>query len=396
MACTLSGRLATRFLAALLGLMSWQGDAEAQPIRTERVSFNPGTSGTVLAGRLHGGEIVDYVLNAHGGQRMVLDMSTTNAAAYFNLMPSGNPSAIHIGSTAGNHFDDILPSSGDWVIRVYLMRSAARRNEAADYTLSIHIGGAAHSVPAGDFADENAGGPDFWQVHGVAAGDYLNVRGGPSTGHSVIARVVNGQAFRNLGCRGSGNGRWCHVEAPNGLLSGWVAGRYLREAGGPPAPSPVVPASDFADGDFGGPDFWQVTDVPRGDYLNIRTGPSSKYSIIARAPNGQTLRNLGCRTSGKSRWCHVETPDGRYGGWAPGRYLREGAPPAAAGPAITIPSGSNISPDIHIRPTGVTEVGWPGGCTVLYNPAGRRIQAGSSCSAGQLQMSDATIVRIRR
>jgi len=121
--------------------------ATAQNIRTERVSFAAGSSGSVVQNRISGDQIVDYVLNAGGGQRMVIDMSTNNPSAYFNLIPSGSPSAIHVGSTAGLHYDGILPSSGDWVIRVYLMRNAARRGESANYTLSVHIGGAAASRP---------------------------------------------------------------------------------------------------------------------------------------------------------------------------------------------------------------------------------------------------------
>ncbi|MEV8468774.1 hypothetical protein AB0T83_18605 [Fluviibacterium sp. DFM31] len=151
---------ATILLMALLQPVV-SAPAAAQGIRTERVSFAPGTSGSVIQTRLVGQDIIDYVLNARGGQRMVIDLATDNPSAYFNLMPSGDPKAIHIGSTEGNHFDGTLPASGDWVIRVYLIRAAARRDETANLTLSIHIGGASHSVPATDFADGDAGGPDY-------------------------------------------------------------------------------------------------------------------------------------------------------------------------------------------------------------------------------------------
>ena len=103
--------------------------SSAQGTRTERISFAAGTSGSVLQGRLQGDNIVDYVLDARSGQRMVVDMSTSNASAYFNVMPSGSPEAIFIGNIDGGHFDGTLPESGDWVIRVYLMRSAARRRD---------------------------------------------------------------------------------------------------------------------------------------------------------------------------------------------------------------------------------------------------------------------------
>ncbi|WP_208993840.1 MULTISPECIES: SH3 domain-containing protein [unclassified Labrenzia] len=74
-------------------------------------------------------------------------------------------------------------------------------------------------------------GPDYWEVTGVPANDHLNVRSGPGGRNPIVATAPNGFRFRNLGCQGSGNSRWCHVETTNGQTSGWVAGRYLREPG---------------------------------------------------------------------------------------------------------------------------------------------------------------------
>lgn len=364
--------------------------ATAQDIHTERVSFAPGSSGTVIENRISGDQIVDYVLNAGAGQRMVIDMSTTNPSAYFNLMASGSPAAIHMGSTAGLHYDGVLPSGGDWVIRVFLMRNAARRGETADYTLSVHIGGAAASAPVSDFADAEAGGPDYWQVAGVQA---LNIRSGPSTSNQVIGRAANGQVFRNLGCRSGPSHRWCHVKAANGMMAGWAAGEYLRESG-PPA-SPGTGHGYATEAAAMGPDFWEVVGVPPGDKLNIRSGPSTQYTIVARAPNGKSLRNLGCQGHGDARWCHVQTRNGKHDGWASGAYLREGGAPSGGGAPLTIPASSNIAPDLHFRPTGEIEAAWASGCTVLYNPAGQQITAGSSCTQAQLIASDLWVAQAR-
>jgi hypothetical protein len=75
----------------------------AQGIRQERVSFKAGSSSATLTGSLKGDETVDYVLNARAGQSM----------------------------------------------RVALMQRAARRNETADYTLSVGITAAADAKVAG-------------------------------------------------------------------------------------------------------------------------------------------------------------------------------------------------------------------------------------------------------
>ena len=224
-----------------LGLLAAASAAEAQS-RVERVQFAPGASGTLIQGTIRGDEAVDYLLGASAGQRMIVSLQTTNASNYFNVTAPGAAAAMFIGSTSGSSFSGMIPSSGDYRISVYLMRNAARRNEAASYSLSVQIlgsGQAAAPRPPPDYADGNAGGPDYWQVTGLAPGDRLNVRGGPSTQYGVVAQLDNGQVVRNLGCTQSGATRWCKVEPPGGG-SGWVAGRYLREAGYA-APAPARP-----------------------------------------------------------------------------------------------------------------------------------------------------------
>ncbi|MDS9469998.1 SH3 domain-containing protein [Paracoccus sp. MBLB3053] len=225
----------------------------AQPIDESRISFPAGATGTTLKGRIAGEQITDYLLNARAGQSMTIDFAPSNASGYFNLMIGNDPAAIHVGSTSGNHYKGVLPKDGDYRIRVYLMRNAARRGEAADFTLKVAIGAAASATEAapapdpagGDFADGLSGGPDWWQVTGVAAHDTLNVRAGPGTSNGVIGKLANGDRVRNRGCSMNGETRWCHVEMPGDQpLSGWVAGRYLAEAGAPAAaPGPEAHGS---------------------------------------------------------------------------------------------------------------------------------------------------------
>lgn len=207
----------------------------AQPIHEKQVSFPARGSGTTLQGKITGAEITDYVLGAGAGQTMTIDFASSNPSAYFNLMQGSDPAAIHVGSSAGNHFKGVLPVNGNYRIRVFLMRNAARRGETADYKLSVSIGGTKASAPANaDFADGLSGGPDWWQVSGVSANDALNVRSGPGTAHGVIGELANGDRIRNRGCKMTGETRWCHVEtAGDQPFSGWVAGRFLKEAAAP-------------------------------------------------------------------------------------------------------------------------------------------------------------------
>lgn len=125
---------------ALLALPALAGD-----IRTERVHFAKGATSAVLIGTLTGYETVDYVLGAASGQYMNVSMTTDNTATYFNILaPGENEVAFFNGSVSENQYEGALSATGDYKIRIYMMRSAARRNEKATYRLETGVTG----VPA--------------------------------------------------------------------------------------------------------------------------------------------------------------------------------------------------------------------------------------------------------
>jgi hypothetical protein len=207
-------------------------------MRSETVTFAAGSSGTSLSDRLVGRESVVYRLGAEAGQRMTIRLTSDNDATYFNVYEPGRgpgDEALAVGDQTGplmpdlNHFDGVLPSSGDYSVSVYLFRSAARRDEVSNYSLDISITGDTGDIVEGDFADGLQGGPDFWRV---SAGGGLNLRTGPSAASAVIVKLPSGLEVRNLGCRMSEARRWCEVETSQSGLTGWVAGDYLVEASG--------------------------------------------------------------------------------------------------------------------------------------------------------------------
>jgi hypothetical protein len=135
-----------------------------QGIRTVRVSFDPGATSKVIEGSIKGSETIDYLVNAKEGQSMNVSLATKHGATYFNILaPHETEVAYFIGNTAGNQFEGTVPASGDQKIRVYMMRSAARRNERATYRLEIIVSGtgAGHQSHDAKVAgtDYNATGP---------------------------------------------------------------------------------------------------------------------------------------------------------------------------------------------------------------------------------------------
>lgn len=115
--------------------------AVREEIKKVRVQFDSGANSKTLESSITGYETVDYQLNVKQGQLMNISMATQHGATYFNIMEPGEEyEAIFIGSTSGKQFEGVAGESGDYTIRVYMMRSAARRGETADYRLEMIVG----------------------------------------------------------------------------------------------------------------------------------------------------------------------------------------------------------------------------------------------------------------
>lgn len=128
---------AARFAAPL----AFAAAAQAADIRQETVRFPPGATETTVKGRVQGDRTVDYRVRASAGQTLSVTMRETHPQNYFNVLPPGSAGeAMFVGQDGGD-FRGMLPADGDYTVRVYLMRPAARRNEASDYTLTIAVAG---------------------------------------------------------------------------------------------------------------------------------------------------------------------------------------------------------------------------------------------------------------
>jgi hypothetical protein len=150
-----SRQLVIGLMCGLVGQAAW---AESG-IRTERVQFAKGENSATIKGTLKGSQTVDYVLHAAQGQAMNVSMATDNTANYFNILAPGETEvAFFNGSVSENRYEGTLPATGDYRIRVYLMRSAARRNEVANYRLEVIVSGATKSSKPGD---AKVAGTDF-------------------------------------------------------------------------------------------------------------------------------------------------------------------------------------------------------------------------------------------
>jgi hypothetical protein len=135
-----SKMLRSLFIMTALVFLAATTAIAQKDIRTERVQFKKGSNSAVVESSITGYETVDYILGARKGQHMNVSMATDNTANYFNILaPGENEVAIFNGSIGANQYEGVLPRTGDYKVRVYMMRSAARRNEVAKYRLEMII-----------------------------------------------------------------------------------------------------------------------------------------------------------------------------------------------------------------------------------------------------------------
>jgi hypothetical protein len=128
------------FIFSLLVIASTASIAQ-EDIRQEQVQFQSGKTSVSIKGHLKGDETVDYLLRAAAGQTMDVTLKASNRFTYFNVLPPNDETALFVGSSSGNHYAGTLPKDGDYTIRVYLMRNAARRGEKTDYTIDFKVTG---------------------------------------------------------------------------------------------------------------------------------------------------------------------------------------------------------------------------------------------------------------
>lgn len=127
------------FVVPLLVLVHASVFAQGAP-RTQRLRLIEGGPPTEMSGVIMGDAYVDYVFGAAAGQSLTVTLKSSHRSLYFNVLPPGSQGeAIFNGSSHGDRFRDDLRAAGDYTVRVYLMRNAARRDESGDFDISLHL-----------------------------------------------------------------------------------------------------------------------------------------------------------------------------------------------------------------------------------------------------------------
>jgi hypothetical protein len=219
---------------------------------------------------------------------MSITLKPANLATYFNVYEPGKGPGDQALANSGmtgpmtpklNTFTAKLPTSGQYTISVYMMRSAARRKERSNYLLDISISALSASERApvqNDFADGLQGGPDYWDVSTSSRAGKIILRAAPAAASRALRTVANGAVLRNLDCRMAEGRRWCRVQTVSGRdVSGWTAGDSLRESSYTGAPAPRRDAL------VQGTNFHATGDVPCARYAG-QSMTSCRFGVVRK------------------------------------------------------------------------------------------------------------------
>ncbi|TIW18982.1 MAG: SH3 domain-containing protein [Mesorhizobium sp.] len=128
-------------------------------------------------------------------------------------------------------------------------------------------------------------------IGGLAPDDLLNIRATASSGGKIEARLPNGSAVKNYGCKAVNNNPWCKVEdTQDARITGWAPARYLspnnpasppEDSAAPadaPQPPPEEPQPDIAARLGGG----EPADPPSATEI-VRTAMQDAYGLAFAA-----------------------------------------------------------------------------------------------------------------
>ena len=129
---------------------------------------------------------------------------------------------------------------------------------------------------------------------GVVTASVLNVRSGPNTSYSVITKLYKGDKVEILE---SSNG-WNKIKTSSGK-TGWSSAEYLSTSGTSGSISTTGKKATVT-----------------ASTLNVRSGPSTSYSITTKVYKGETVEVL----ESSNGWSKIKTSSGKIG-WASEEYL---------------------------------------------------------------------------
>ncbi len=104
------------------------------------VGFKAEAPELVFSEYIGGFEYVEYVLPLKLGESIELSLSTDNLSNCFDIYAPGADKPFFAGGEGGNQHRFTAKVDGEFIVKVYLLRLAARDYQSASYTLTMEHG----------------------------------------------------------------------------------------------------------------------------------------------------------------------------------------------------------------------------------------------------------------
>ncbi len=116
----------------------------AFPQNAERrvsVAFAEGNATRTFEDSISDFEAVTYVVPLRKGQSLRVMLATTNASNCFDIHAPGAVKPVYVGGDSGSTHQFQAQTSGEYLVKVFLLRLAARDGQTAQYTLELQLTG---------------------------------------------------------------------------------------------------------------------------------------------------------------------------------------------------------------------------------------------------------------
>lgn len=131
--------MTSKKIILLLALLLLSANGAIGQDKAERITFAKGQSSAIRKGRIVGYDFKDYVLRAGANQELSVKLESRNSYANVVVFEKKGNSLENL-TQEETEWTGTLPASGDYVIRVLMVRAGARRKGVmAAYTLRIAI-----------------------------------------------------------------------------------------------------------------------------------------------------------------------------------------------------------------------------------------------------------------
>lgn len=125
------------FLSITLLVIAVANHATSAQVK-ERVRFQRGATSSAVSGTVRGYAYHDYLFRASAGQTIHVTLNSTGSPSVFSIFKPNRDNLDE--ASESNDYQGELPVTGEYSVRVLMMRSAARRKGSqSNYKLKISI-----------------------------------------------------------------------------------------------------------------------------------------------------------------------------------------------------------------------------------------------------------------